>query len=345
MHSMISRRQILAAPLAAAAVSASSSVFARPKTHFSGNPLRLPAGICDPQIRVYDDTVWLYATHDSSLDNKFFVMKDWQIWRTRNLIDWSHAGTLLPEQTYLRKPSSECWATDAARRNGRYYLYFSMGPKNIGVVVADTPAGPWRDPLGRPLIADGQVATEARDPGILQEPDGTSYLVFGTWDYYIARLNEDMVSLAEKPRLLTITEKEGPYGHGKTDDKPFLHRRGKTYYLSWGSYYAMGSSPYGPFRCKGSLLDLRNVDPAFRNLDAVQKIPPQYRPTNFLNSDRHGSFFEWRGSWFFVCNDVSQPGSSPFFRRSVICDVEYLANDEIAPLRLNQRGVQVPRRR
>ena len=27
----------------------------------------------------------------------------------------------------------------------------------------------------------------------------------------------------------------GPYGAGKCDDKPFMHKHNKTYYLSWGA--------------------------------------------------------------------------------------------------------------
>ena len=32
----------------------------------------------------------------------------------------------------------------------------------------------------------------------------------------------------------------GPYGPGKADDKPFLHKNAQTatYYLSWGCFYA-----------------------------------------------------------------------------------------------------------
>ncbi|MCJ2180240.1 family 43 glycosylhydrolase, partial [Novosphingobium album (ex Hu et al. 2023)] len=210
-----------------------------------GNPLLPGQGVCDPQVRVYGDTAYLYATHDARPASTGFTMHDWQIWSSKDLVDWQLSGTLRPEQTYFGKASTQCWATDAIHRNGLYYLYFSMGPKNIGVVVSEYPAGPWRDPLGKPLIAEGDVPTASRDPGILQEPDGTSYIVFGTFDFYIARLNPDMISLAEAPRRLQIDGIQGPYGAGKTDDKPFLHRRGRYYYLSWGSYYAIGESPYG----------------------------------------------------------------------------------------------------
>jgi hypothetical protein len=346
----LSRRETFCLPLVAGAAWANASLArpGQPKSLFTGNPLRLPAGVCDPQIRVYDDAVWLYATHDADPLAKRFVMRDWQIWRSDNLRDWSLKGALRPEQTYYGRPSEECWATDAARKNGKYYMYFSMGPKNIGVVVSDTPHGPWRDPLGKPLIADGLVKTQARDPGILQDEDGSSYIVFGTFNYYIARLNDDMISLAEAPRLLSILDKEGPYGKGSTDDKPFMHRRGDLYYLSWGSYYAIGTSPYGPFRCKGALLQPEHVDPTFLNDSASHEppgSPPRLRPKNWLNYDRHGSFFEWRGRWFFACNDQSQPGATEFFRRSVLCDVDYLADGTIAPLKLTRQGVAAPRPR
>ena len=344
----ISRRDALGATLLAGAASLTlTSAWARrgPKPLRAGNPMRLPAGICDPQVRVYGDELWLYATHDASPNNTTFTMNDWQIFHSTDLVNWLPKGSLRPEQTYFGKASSQCWATDAARRNGRYFLYFSMGPEEIGVVTSDTPAGPWRDPLGKALIAKGQVPTASRDPGILQEADGTSYIVFGTFDYYIARLNDDMISLAEEPRLIQISDKEGPYGPGKTDDKPFLHRRDDLYYLSWGTYYAIGSTPYGPFKCLGALLTPDNVDPAFLNDSGMRgpyAPPPQYRPKNWLNFDRHGSFFEWRGRWYLACNDQSQPGTSPLFRRSVLCDVEYRSDGTIAPIRLSSAGPPLP---
>ena len=59
----------------------------------------------------------------------------------------------------------------------------------VGVLAGESPVGPWYDPLGRALIAAGSVATEARDPGLLLDDDGQAYIVFGTWDFFIARLN------------------------------------------------------------------------------------------------------------------------------------------------------------
>ena len=212
-------------------------------------------------------------------------------------------------------------------RNGKFYFYFSRGPEEVGVVMGDSPAGPWIDPLRKPLIAKGSTPTKARDPGILQEKDGSSYIVFGCWDYYIARLNEDMISLAETPRLIVIDKKMGPYGPGKTDDKPFLHRRGNIYYLSWGCYYAMSDNVYGPYVYKDTIIKAEDTDPQLR------------KQKQGLTSDRHGSFFELHNQWYFVCNDKAWPGTNDHYRDAVISYVHYRDNGEIAPIELRLIGV------
>lgn len=346
----ITRRNVLKSPLLIGVgmalnglLSASAQDCLRPTwVKAKGNPLFPGLGVCDPEVKVYDNHVYLYATHDASPANTHFVMHNWWVWHTYDLVNWELVSILDPEQTYFGKPSSSCWGTDAAHRNGKYYFYFSMGPENIGVVEGDSPAGPWHDPLGHALIPKGSVDTEARDPGVLQEPDGTSYIVFGTFDYYIARLNEDMISLAEKPQRIHVISAEGPYGKGKTDDKPFLHRRGNTYYLSWGAYYGMSDSPYGPFDCKGSIIQADRISPKFGDVSRWQgldMLPHPGNTKNWLAHDRHGTFFDLFGQNYLICNDESQPGTTPYFRDSILSYVRYRKNGEIDPIRINSIGV------
>ena len=296
----------------------------------SGNPILPGRGLCDPHVRIYNDRAYLYATHDKSPDNTGFVMEDWWVWSSPDLVEWEHECTIRPEQTYYGQPDRSCWAVDAMERDGKYYLYFSRGPREIGVIEADSPAGPWRDPLGKPLIPRDLVDTEARDPGLFKDDDGECYIVFGTWDFYIARLNPDMVSLAEAPRKIMINNPEGPYGKGKTDDKPYLHKHNGIYYLSWGCYYGMSQSVYGPYDCRGSLILPENIAPAMRETGEIK-----------LDHDRHGSFFSWRGQWYFICNDMSR-GRSGWFRDSVLCCVHYQPSGEIKPLQLDEAGVCPP---
>ena len=196
---------------------------------FTKNPIIPNQGANDPHIRIFNGKAYLSASHDKSIDNKGFTMDDWWMWSSDNLVDWKLESVLKPEQTYIGKPFSECWATDIAFRNGKYYWYFSEVNKQSGVVVSDSPSGPWKDPLGKPLLTSEMTPTHEYDMGIIQDATGEFYIVFGVWDYYIAKLNEDMISLAEKPHKIEIKNPRGPYNQdGKnskmpTDDKPFIH--------------------------------------------------------------------------------------------------------------------------
>src|SRR3974377_113627 len=103
------------------------------------NPIVPGRGLCDPQVRIYNNKVWLYATHDASLESKNFVMYDWWVWSSTDLVNWQYESTLYPQDTYYGKADKDCWATDAMSRNGKYYFYFSRGVTDIGVVESNAP--------------------------------------------------------------------------------------------------------------------------------------------------------------------------------------------------------------
>ena len=279
-------------------------------------------GVCDPHIHVFDGTAYLYATRDASPFSRGYRMEEWWIWSSTDLQRWRLRYRLSPAQTYMGRGFSDCWATDAARRGGRYFWYLSEGNRRTAVVSADSPVGPWRDTLGRPMIESDMVPVGAYDPSVYVESDGSSYVVFGVWQFYMARLADDMVSLAERPRRLEILRPKGPYGAGRTDDKPFLHSRKGVYYLSWGCYYGMSDNLYGPYDCKGSFVRESMVDPRLR----PREIP--------VTLDRHGSFFRWRGSWYFAMNDMGRSGN-PYYRDFSICRVRYGSGGEIMPVRVS----------
>lgn len=285
------------------------------------NPILPGLGVCDPHVRVYGERAYLYATHDYSKDNTTYRMDDWWIWSSDDLQNWTHECTIHPQQTYYGKADQSCWAVDAIERGGQHFFYFSRGPREIGVLRADSPVGPWQDPLGQPLIADGMVATEARDPALFCDDDGEYYIIFGTWNFFIARMHPDMVSLAEVPRPLEIIDPQGPYGAGKTDDKPCLHKRDGIYYLSWGCFYGMSAHLYGPYLCQGSFLDESGVDPSLH----YRKYP--------ITIDRHGSFFIWHGQWYFICNEMGR-SQNPFFRDSSLARVHYGPDGKILPIEI-----------
>ena len=135
----------------------------------------------------------------------------------------------------------------------------------------------------------------------------------------MAKLNPDMISLSEKPRSVKINQLQ------HKDDKAFLHKLNGIYYLSWGCWYAMGTSPYGPFNFTGSVIDL----------DALKN-------TSFASGggtqDRHGSFFTLKNQTYFTCNDRSHGGGSGFCS-TIIAYAHYRRNGTIVPIRIDETGV------
>jgi len=301
---------------------------------FSQNPIIPNKGVNDPHIRIIDGKVYLAASHDKSIENDRFIMEDWWIWSSDNLLDWKLESVLKPEDTYIGKPFSSCWAPDLAKRNGKYYWYFSEANEQTGVMVADNIIGPWTDPLGKPLLSSELTPTHEYDKGIIEDEDGDFYIVFGVWDFYIAKLNEDMISLAEEPRKIQLNNPHGPYNQDGTktewytDDKPFLHIYHGKYYLSWGCFYAMSDNIYGPYDYKASIMEKESFAKGY---DA---------PTwpNGFKQGRHGSFFEWHNQWYFAYCDISQTGNR-FFRDTFISYVHYKKNGEMALIRVDGIGV------
>jgi hypothetical protein len=291
------------------------------------NPLNYGYGpsFADPHGVVIDGRVYVFTSHDFSPHNKGFWLRDWRVLSSDDLVQWKLESTLTPEHTFIGKPSNQCWASFGVRKKGKYFWYFSAGPEQIGVDTADSPAGPWKDPLGKPLIAKGTVATEARDPDVLMDDNGSAYLVFGTWNYFVVRLGDDMISLGEKPRPISIINAEGPYGKGRTDDKPSLHKHNGVYYLSYSSFYATGDNPYGPFTYRGSVIQPELTGPGFAQ-----------EPLRF---DRHGNFFQFNHQWYYVCNDHSHLGRHDYYRDAIMSYVHYRDNGEIAPVRIDDVGV------
>ena len=302
-------------------------------TIIAQNPIVSNQGLNDPHIHIFNDMAYVYASHDKSIDNDKFIMNDWWVWSSPDLVNWTKRSVLSPRDTYIQKNYSRCWATDAAYKNGKYYWYFSEGNQQTGVVVGDTPVGPWIDPLGKPLLASDLTPTHEYDMAVYAE-NGDHFIIFGVWDYYIAKLNPDMISIAETPKKIIINNPKGPYNiDGKnnempTDDKPFVHKHNGKYYLSWGCFYAMSDSLYGPYNY---------VDTIIKENSFAENYDAPTWPNGFLQG-RHGSFFEWHNQTYFVYCDISQT-SNRYFRDSFISYIHYKENGEIATIRVDGVGV------
>ncbi len=254
------------------------------------NPVISDIGMSDPHMRIFNDTLYLYCGHDNHPDDTTWVMKEWRVFSSPNLLDWNLAGTISPEDNYMDDLSRDCWAGDASSRDGTYYFYFSDRKRGIGVMSSDHPGGPFTDELGKPLISP------MHDPTILIEDNAehTPYMVYGDKEggFHAVRLHTDMISLAESPRPLTIIGEEWESAPDWMD-KNYIFKHGGTYYLSWGRDYATSESIYGPFTCAGA------VGRGFH-----------------LDEYAHGSFFHWKGQFYHMWCYYLRPGFK--YRETII---------------------------
>tara|TARA_R110002033_G_scaffold64323_1_gene115274 strand:+ start:17162 stop:18502 length:1341 start_codon:yes stop_codon:yes gene_type:complete len=300
---------------------------------YAQNPIVPNVGLNDPHIHIFNDTAYVYASHDKSINNDKFIMEDWWVWSSPDLVNWKERSRLNPADTYIGQNFQRCWATDVCFKDGKYYWYFSEGNERTGVVVGNSPTGPWRDPLKKPLLNSNLTPTHEYDISIFEE-NGDHYIIFGVWDYYIARLNEDMISLAEKPKRIEIRSPRGPYNRAgtnaemPTDDKPFMHYYNGKYYLSWGCFYAMSDNLYGPYNY---------IDSVIKEYSFAKGYSEPTWPNGFLQG-RHGSYFEWHNQWYFAYCDISQTGNR-YFRDTFISYVHYRDNGEIEVIRVDGTGV------
>jgi beta-xylosidase len=224
-------------------------------------------GMADPHALVVGDVCYLFTGHDIGFGIKDWVMPDWRIYRSDDLKNWKLVGKISPENNYMGKGNIDCWAGDIVQRNGKFYWYFSNRKESTGVMVASKPEGPYSDALGKPL-------TDSFDPTIFMEEDSTSYIVYGEFNYKIARLKKSMIELDEEPREIIINRTT----YFPKLDKNSLHKHNGIYYLSSSGYYATSKNIYGPYETKGAVGKGYGLDTSYA----------------------HGDFFVWKGDWYHV---------------------------------------------
>jgi arabinoxylan arabinofuranohydrolase len=227
---------------------------------FADNPIVQTKYTADPAPLVYDDTVYLYTSHDED-DAEGFTMYNWLLYSSTDMANWTDhgiiAGVREPHKTFEWADGYNAWAPQVVNRNGRFYLYGPFprgGHMVIGVAVADSPTGPFVDAIGAPLI-DNPNSTYDIDPTVFVDDDGQAYLYWGHQPplFYVT-LNEDMISYSGD-----IVELPGPQTY---EEGPWFYQRNGLYYLAFASTccpegigYAMSDSPVGPWTYQGSLMD------------------------------------------------------------------------------------------
>jgi beta-xylosidase len=206
----------------------------------------------DPAPMVYKDTVYLYTTHDED-EADGFLMKDWLLYTSTDMVNWTEHGAVasLKSFSWVTKTNG-AWAEQVVARNGKFYMYCPIHCNGIGVLVADSPYGPFKDPIGKPIIWQNGTWNDI-DPTVYIDDDGQAYMYWGNPDSYYVKLNHDMISYSGEIHKLPRPEH---YQEG-----PWFYKRGGHYYLAFASTccpegigYAMSDSPVGPWTTKGYIM-------------------------------------------------------------------------------------------
>ncbi len=225
------------------------------------NPVIQTKYTADPAPLVYHDTVFLFTGHDE--DDAFgFKMQDWLLYTSTDMVNWTDHGVVASLKDFKWvNTDNGAWAAQCIRRNGKFYLYCTVpNGLGIGVLVGDSPFGPFKDPIGKPLIKN---SIEDIDPTILIDDDGQAYMYWGNPNLYYVKLNEDMISysggIIKDSSVAKVKNQPDPFHY---QEGPWAYKRNGHYYMAYASTccpegigYAMSNSATGPWVYKGMIMD------------------------------------------------------------------------------------------
>lgn len=292
----------------------------------------------DPDI-IYSNLTgkyYIYPTTDGSFgwhshDFKCFSSSDLKNWTDEGIIldlqdlDWGKEYAWAP--CIIEKPTGE--------ENGvseyKYYYYF-VANKSIGVAVADNPAGPFKDALGKPMLDQETIHSPniVIDPDVFQDPKtGKYYLYWGNSYLWMAELADDMTSLVPGTmHELIPREKIKDYHYL---EGPYIFERNGLYYFMWSENITRSAKYCIRYLISDSPTELiRNGKPA----KVEEQIILQMDPSKQIFGTGHNSVLNIPGTdeWYMVYHRFTRPegikmGLSGGYNREICIDRMYFNED------------------
>ncbi|WP_240528884.1 family 43 glycosylhydrolase [Streptomyces humi] len=272
----------------------------------------LPGLNADPNIVRFGDTFYLYPTTDG-YDG--WSGTQFKAYSSTDLVHWTDHGVVLDLGPDVSWADSRAWAPTIAEKDGKYYFYF-CADANIGVAVADSPTGPFKDALGKPLLKSGDFSGQMIDPAVFTDDDGQSYLYFGNGHAYVVPLNADMTSV-DTSKVQDIT----PSGY---NEGSFVIKRDGVYYFMWSENdtrdenyrvaYATGTSPRGPWTKRGVILS--------KDLSLGIRGTGHHSVVHVPNTD----------DWYIAYHRFAIPGGDGTHRETTVDKLEFGADGLIKPV-------------
>jgi len=286
--------------------------------------------LADPSPLVTKDRVYIYCSNDdeSPVQGSYNIPNVVCV-SSSDMKNWTDHGSVF-RASEGTKWAKKTWAPCAIERDGKCFLYFGNGGADIGVVVGDTPIGPFKDPLGKALITHGTPGVQPAkdmwlfDPAVFIDDDGQAYIYFGgngDNNARVAKLKRDMTSLDGEVMKMTVPN---------FFEAAWVHKYKGTYYFSYSTTpragmrfdYLTSDKPTGGFTYRG----------------VVSDQPP------INNNNHHAAEFEFKGHWYHPYHNrivAKEAGIPTGFRRNLAIDeFEYESDGSIRKVRFTTNGVR-----
>ncbi|WP_419700490.1 glycoside hydrolase family 43 protein [Mucilaginibacter sp. NFX135] len=228
----------------------------------SGNPV-VEGWYADPEAKIFNHQYWLYPTYSAKYNEQVFM----DAFSSPDLVHWTKHPHII-DTSGVKWVRRALWAPAVTEKDGKYYIFFGANDiqnnnekGGIGVAVSDKPEGPFKDYLGKPLI--DQIINKAQpiDQFVFRDDNGQYYMIYGGWGQCnIVKLKNDFTGV-EPFEDGVIYKKITPEGYV---EGPVMFKRKDKYYFMWSEggwtgpdyrvAYAIGDTPFGPFKRIGTIL-------------------------------------------------------------------------------------------
>ena len=230
-------------------------------TTAQNNPV-FPGWYADPEGIIMDDEYWIFPTYSAPYDKQVHF----DAFSSPDLVNWTKHERII-DTTVIKWAHSAVWAPSIIKKEDQYFLFFGANDiqsneeyGGIGVAVSDSPKGPYKDHLGKPLVDKFHNGAQPIDQFVFQD-NGKYYLIYGGWRHCnIAQLKDDFTGFNPYEDGTTFKEitpenyVEGPFMFKKDDKYYFMWSEGSWTGPDYSVAYAVADSPFGPFKRIGKTL-------------------------------------------------------------------------------------------